>query len=366
MPVSLTKKLLFFFGILLIPLVEAYAFQATFTGKIVDEATKEPIAGANIYFSGTTVGTASLSDGSFLLKAPIKGRFNLIVSFIGYKKLVVPIIIGENLRVHEVIELESDIQQLDEIQVTSVDDRRWRKAYEDFQEFFLGRDEFAYFCDIKNPYSLNFEWNQKEKLYSATSSEPLIIENKALGYQITVEIEDVSFNPRTNGGFYVILPRFQEMEAPDSLTYNTWMYNREQTYRGSSRHFFKSLVDGELKKSGFSVLPGDSSIIQVDDRDLMELYFPRNWQFLEKNYTPFIVSERSFKVGYDVEFDRRGRAKNRGKFSTVDLRGISDIILVDRYGEVYNPEFIQFFGKWEADRFAKHLPLEYGLALKDL
>ncbi|RNC84007.1 MAG: carboxypeptidase-like regulatory domain-containing protein [Balneola sp.] len=365
MPVPFTKKLLFFFGILIIPLANSYAFQSNFSGKIIDKDTKEPIAGANIYFSGTTIGDASDADGSFLFEAPLQGRFNLIISFIGYKKIVLPILVKDKQNVYEEIEMEADIQQMQEIQVTSKDDRRWRKAYRDFKEFFLGRDEFAYFCEIKNPYSLDFEWNSKENIYTASSSEPLIIENKALGYQITVEIVDVFFNPRTNGGYYVILPRFEEIVSPDSLTMAVWNENRRKTYLGSSRHFFKSLVDGEMDNAGFSIVSGDSLIQPIEDQGLMELYYPNNWQFLTRNYTPFKIDSRTFKVGYDVEFDRKGRAKNRGTLSTVDLRGISDVILVDRYGEIYNPEYIQFFGKWESDRFARHLPLEYGLALKD-
>ena len=330
-----------------------------FTGKVVDVITKEPLAGVNIFLSGTTYGDATNSEGTFIFEMPKKGRFNLVVSFIGYKNISIPLILNEPATVYQLFELEEDVLSLAEIEVHSRKNRSWEKAYNDFKEFFIGRDEYAYFTNILNPTVLEFSWDKTQNMHSVSASQPLLIKNDAIGYEVSVLLQEIEFNPRTNGGFYTILPRFSEMIPPDTLKNNVWKFNRNQIYSGSSRHFFKTLATGKLNKSEFTILPDSTSILPVQDLTRLKLYFPNDWEQISTNYVAFHVPERTFKVGYNLEYDRRGRVKNRNQISTISLKGISDLILVDQNGLLYNPAFIQFLGKWEADRFAKHLPIDF-------
>ncbi len=333
----------------------------TFTGKVVDIITKEPLAGVNIFLSGTTYGDATKSDGTFIFSMPKKGRFNLVVSFIGYKNISIPLILDDPATVYHLFELEKDVLNLAEIEVHSRKNRSWEKAYEDFKEFFLGRDEYAYFTKILNPTVLEFSWDKSQNMHSVSASQPLLIQNNAMGYEVNVLLQEIEFNPRTNGGFYTILPRFSEMAPPDTAKSKVWKFNRNQIYIGSSRHFFKTLSLGKLNESKFTILPDSSSIKPVQDSTRLKLYFPSDWEQISKNYVAFHIPERKFQVGYNLEYDRKGRVKNRNQISTISLKGISDLILIDHNGLLYNPAFIQFLGKWEADRFAKHLPIDFDL-----
>ncbi|MGD9993908.1 MAG: carboxypeptidase-like regulatory domain-containing protein [Salinivirgaceae bacterium] len=58
----------------------------TVKGKIVDE-NGEPLPGASIIQKGTSIGTISDANGSFLLSVPSDAT--LIVSFIGFKSIEV-------------------------------------------------------------------------------------------------------------------------------------------------------------------------------------------------------------------------------------------------------------------------------------
>ena len=61
---------------------------STVNGKITD-ANGEPIIGASVVIKGTTNGTITDFDGNFMLEVPAKAT--LVVSYVGYKTLEVPV-----------------------------------------------------------------------------------------------------------------------------------------------------------------------------------------------------------------------------------------------------------------------------------
>ena len=65
------------------------------TGKISDASTGEPVAFANVILEGTNYGSASDADGDYLIVNVPPGTYNIIVSYIGYIK-----IITQNVIVH--------------------------------------------------------------------------------------------------------------------------------------------------------------------------------------------------------------------------------------------------------------------------
>jgi len=80
-------------------------------GKILDGSTGEALPGVNIQIKGTSTGTATGADGSYVLNAPSNGT--LIVSFIGFKTTEVAI----NGRSTIDINLEIEAETLSEIVV---------------------------------------------------------------------------------------------------------------------------------------------------------------------------------------------------------------------------------------------------------
>lgn len=58
----------------------------TYSGKITDSETKEPVAFANVYLEESSIGTVSNLDGEFILKVPsTMQEEKLNISFVGYK-----------------------------------------------------------------------------------------------------------------------------------------------------------------------------------------------------------------------------------------------------------------------------------------
>ena len=87
--VEVSKRLIYTFvaAILLAPLAApVFAQQATkyvLTGTVSSAATSEPLPGATIRVTGTTLGTTTNTDGRYRLLLP-SGTYNLLVSYIGF------------------------------------------------------------------------------------------------------------------------------------------------------------------------------------------------------------------------------------------------------------------------------------------
>lgn len=105
-------------------LVQTFALAqvTTVRGVVSDATTGEPVIGANIVVKGHSgVGAVTDLSGKFVLNAP-KGAKELLVSYIGYKSLTMPI--KSNL----VIKLEPDNSLLDDVVVTAVGITRTQKS----------------------------------------------------------------------------------------------------------------------------------------------------------------------------------------------------------------------------------------------
>jgi TonB-linked SusC/RagA family outer membrane protein len=93
-----------------IPNIEQY--QETVTGRIIDSATGEALPGVNVIIEGTSAGTTTDVNGDFELSVPSLD-VTLIVSYIGYQRLEVPIDGRTELNIF----LESEIIAGDELVV---------------------------------------------------------------------------------------------------------------------------------------------------------------------------------------------------------------------------------------------------------
>ena len=78
--------------------MSAYSQSTSLSGKIITSKSGKPLPGANIYFKGTNIGTASNNKGLYEFNNIKPGSYSLIVSFNGFKRISreVEIIEGRN------------------------------------------------------------------------------------------------------------------------------------------------------------------------------------------------------------------------------------------------------------------------------
>ena len=86
------------------------------SGRITDAGDGSPIPAATVFFTNTTVGITTDSEGNYRLRIPGEGSYRLTISHVGYKSVVEDIEPG---RASVVFNATLQIQELDEVKVAA-------------------------------------------------------------------------------------------------------------------------------------------------------------------------------------------------------------------------------------------------------
>jgi len=235
------------FCISLITAINSLAQTGVIIGRVLDSQTQEPLPFANVFINHTTIGTVTDEKGFFKLTQLPLGFSEVIFSFVGYQSYQTRINLESEQRKEMIIRLVVEEKVLENVQLQGKRDKVWSNQLKRFTKVFLGTGKTASECRITNPWVLEF--GEDKSVLTARASDNLIIENKALGYEIHYTLKKFV----TDGGTYTILGnvRFEEMKVPDQLIKTKWDQNRWNTYKGSQRHLFKSILNHRLRAEGF-------------------------------------------------------------------------------------------------------------------
>ncbi|MEQ8360129.1 MAG: TonB-dependent receptor [Cytophagales bacterium] len=92
--------------------------QSKIKGTVSDE-NGEPFPGVTVVIEGTTQGGVSSIDGNYEINTDLMGEYNLVLSFIGYKRIVEPIQLSSG-EVTKDFQMQLDMIGLDEVIITGV------------------------------------------------------------------------------------------------------------------------------------------------------------------------------------------------------------------------------------------------------
>lgn len=109
-------KSIFVFGLAFLMMLVQGQVATVISGKVTDPGG-ETLAGASVYFKGTTVGTVANLDGAFALRTQLSGEQTLVISSIGMITLETPINLTGNTVDLGIVILESDAVGLVEVSV---------------------------------------------------------------------------------------------------------------------------------------------------------------------------------------------------------------------------------------------------------
>jgi hypothetical protein len=216
----------------------------------VTDAHGNPIAGCSIYLSNTSYGAVSSSTGSFIINNLPKGRYDLIVSAIGYETKVINVSSDEYPKDLKII-MGQQSAELEEVVVEAYDDNGWKIWGDYFIDNFIGVTLNAKKCKLVNRKALRFRFNQKANRLTVKAIEPLIIDNNALGYRVQFQLIDFIVDFNTDVVSYLGYPLFEELETSDTKKLNAWIANRKTAYQGSVLHFMRSVYTGDLRSQNF-------------------------------------------------------------------------------------------------------------------
>lgn len=221
-------------------------------GIVLDLEKNTPISKASIFLNTTSVGTTSNEQGHFTLSVPA-GKYDLIVSSIGYENYNQNIIAAELPDVIT-IRLKLKSQVMETVIIEAYEKDGWAKWGKFFIESFIGTSEFAKDCRIVNTKTIKFRHSKKKNELSAFADEPLIIENRALGYTIRYQMETFQYDFKIGYLLYAGYPFFQPMKG-NAGRQRRWENKRLEVYTGSFMHFMRAVYRNKTVEEGFEINP---------------------------------------------------------------------------------------------------------------
>jgi len=102
---------------LLIPV--AVFGQSTMRGVVTDSVTHEPLIGANVFLKGTALGGVTDREGKYMITGIPAGKFELRVSYVGYRAKEVEVDVSENAAISLSLQLMPAAIEAEEVLVTA-------------------------------------------------------------------------------------------------------------------------------------------------------------------------------------------------------------------------------------------------------
>jgi hypothetical protein len=224
--------------------------QKLMKGVVLDAEKNKPISNASVFLSTTSIGTITDEQGNFTLNIP-NGRYDLIVSSIGYETHDQTINTSD-LSDFLTIKLKVKTEVMPAVIIEPYEKDGWQRWGRFFIDNFIGTSGYAKDCKIKNTKVIHFRNSKKTNELLAFADEPLIIENKALGYTVRYQLESFSYSFKNHYLLYTGYPFFQPMSA-DGRKQKKWEKKRSEAYFGSMMHFMRSIYRNTIIEEGFEV-----------------------------------------------------------------------------------------------------------------
>jgi len=345
------KRSLIYLILILLPLEAVYA--QVLKGVVLDSKTKESVINANVYLEGTSSFTITDADGKFEL--PVNRRVNtrLIISHVAYHSFTANKPFEE---LPAVIYLDEKENRIDEVVVKGNKPMFSRKQMmRAFKDQFLGATKAGRSCVIQNEDDIYFYYDRKNKTLKAFCDSPIVIENKYLGYIVSMELlafeaefYDVSlFNKAFKRVLYLGPTSYKDISQGNLIMEK----RRAEVYSGSYKEFFRLLINNELKNSSFtipSVAPEKLFAIEDDPQteDAKSIHIKPEYAKFQDVLVPLAdPSSTVITVFY--------------KRLPTYIEFKSDSYVSDLYGNVYDVRDVIISGEMSKTRMGDTLPLDY-------
>jgi len=334
--------------------------QYTVSGKIIDSATREPLAGASVFCQNTTIGTASNKQGGFTLELK-SGGYDLIITYTGYKTREMRINHGDT-QIPE-IEMVKEEKALGEVIITSSNEVKdgWQKYGSFLMDHFIGTTPNAASFTLKNPEALKFYYLKRSNKLRVLAAEPLLMTNAALGYDLRYQLDSFVYYYNTDINTYRGYCLFTEMEGTETEKM-AWAKNRREAYFGSKMHFMRSYFDKKVEEEGFFIELIDENNNTKFNR-VANLYDSLYFGTIDSTNEIEIWYPRLFSVSYakrrpDPEYlDKFGLPKD--VLIQISYIQLAHAVAVKQNGYFYDQRDWVNQGYWGWKNLAEVLPYDY-------
>jgi len=364
------KLFISFSALFLINSLFAQSPRYIISGVVKDASTDETLPFANVFLTGTTYGTTSDQDGSFVLKIFEPGTYELIVRFVGFDTYVRAVSFTVPEEIAFEVELQPESVNLGSVVVTEERDAEWQRNLQVFKEEFLGTSKNAGKCKILNEEDISFYFNEEKQRLEAFIKEPIKIENKALGYRLDYYLEEFIIDYKLGYIRYYGFTQYSELKEGNDKK-KKFIKAREKAYNGSIEHFFKALYADKLEQEGYDVMiaqdvQGLGRAVTAKNVNLYDslLNGPNDlMKVLDFNnyvYITYLLEKESVEYTGSGKFTIQGQAiPKRTQRSWISLVNPEEPIFFERSGYVVNPVSFHSNGYWGFEKVADMLPSNY-------
>ena len=361
--------------------------QATLRGQVRNAQDLKPLPFATVFLASTTRGVTTDDQGRFVLANVPSGKFDLVVSYVGFHPFKLTIQTAEPKFYR--IGLQPDDKQLTGVTVKARrrPDPDWAKHVELFTQHFIGRSENARQCVLKNPKALYFE--KRGETLIARAAEPLDIENRGLGYRLKYVLEEFRYDHAEHRVQYTGDVVYQPLDGT-ARDQQRWAESRHRAYHGSLMHFVRALYRHRLTEEGFAVqrveekpdgsggvkrvgLPGEGVVKAKSLRGNYDVTFPtlrpvRLLDTLRSTPTrPVVAFAGVVQVTYTrepepVDYQRTlpfAEHGHRVRPQTSFVRMTKPEVTLEPDGRFYDPHGVRSQGYWSWGVIADELPFDY-------
>lgn len=317
-------------------------------GRIIENNLEgAAIPFAHVYLNGTSFGTQADVNGRFALKNIPKGIYKFSISMVGFKTSMKLTSIDSDLK-NMVERLDENVMDLMEVRVKGQKDKVWNKSIRDFENEFLGRDISRSEIQILNREVIDVEYDQQKKVLTAKAEQPLMIENRNLGYLYRGFL--VEFQKGINRMSFKASGYFEPLKPSSARQLARWESNRKDVFQGSIKHFLWALYRNKLAEEGFSAY-------YYVDRKYMGVMpeFKAVDVLRPTSDSTIFLLELKGMLSIDYNYNYRQSSK---------IMPVSQIFF-NQYGELIDPYSVELYGKMSENRMGKELPSDYMYNPKD-
>jgi hypothetical protein len=344
--------------------VDALA-QNTLHGRIENAKTGDAIPFASVYISGTTKGTLADELGSFRLLGATNGAV-LVVSAIGYEPYQHAILPAEITDKPLTISLMPQTAILNEVAVKAKRDKTWDRQLARFKDLFFGDSPNRAQCNILNAWVIDFATTADGAL-QATASQPIDIENRALGYRLHYTLLDFLASRQQTRFKGTCL--FEEMPTTTPKQTKRRLQNRQQTFDRSLRAFLYNLIHGEAAPETYTIhrITNHNFLTNSTWGHNKAFYSKDNELTVTQIAKPVLGSDGLVNLALSLPIEvvinslyvtiNSEEAISRNPISR--LRALKSPVLITTNGLLQDPTAVEVVGYWAEERVADMLPTDY-------
>lgn len=335
-------------------------------GSVVDGVSKLPLQGASVFAQSTTIGTATDAQGHFTLRL-LNGGYDLVITFTGYHTVTKRISTADAQDKNIVIEINKKEKALEDVVITASNEVKdgLIKYGDFFTDNFIGKTANSKQCIIKNKEALKFYYSKRKNRLKVLASEPIEIENAALGYKIKYTLDSFTHEYGTELSTYSGYPLFEDMHSTDEAQKNIWYSNRLKAYYGSMLHFMRSVHNKTIKEQGFEI----QFVANSNDKEVAvpieDTYGALNYAFTDSTRQAEIMpNQPNMAVLYTKQppdplyISQTGDVQRNFQLSVISIAA-NQSIGIEQNGYFFDQNDIVINGYWTWQKVADVLPYDF-------